>query len=137
MNHKNRLTNNRKHDIHCTVHNQHIHVNIYWIDRWNNQWNKYPKCRLQLNWNISTSSGKYWIHILMMVRWNNGNHKTRFSDRKQNNHSILHDQYIYPHVYRKYMRNNIWNFNPISRLQQHRNTSTSGSKYWIHIQWME
>ena len=93
----------------------------------NNFWNEHPKCKLQQHRNISTSGSEYMIYILMMVRLNNMNHKTRFGDMKQNNYSVLYDQYIYSHVYRKYGRNYFWNINSISRLQLNRNVGTSGS----------
>ena len=73
--------------------------------------------KLQQHRNIGTSSSEYMIHVLMMVRLNNMNHETRFGDGKQDDYSVFHNQHVYINVYRKYMRNNFWNINTISKLQ--------------------
>ncbi len=108
---------NMKQDNYSILHNQYVYTYIYRKYGRNNQWNISTISRLQQHRNIGTSSSEHWLHILMMVRLNNMNYKTRLGDRKQNNHSILYDQYIHTHVYRKYMRNDFRYCDTKCRLQ--------------------
>ena len=45
--------------------------------------------------------------------------------------------YVYIKLHMKYMRNDKWNSDTISELWQYRNIGNSGSKYRLHVQWME